>query len=173
MKSQQVHDNARRSLVAVVLAAIAISVNHVFALGPAAYALGATLVVVPVTLLLWFRSTRSTVALTAYSAMSLWIALGFGIYKGLWKGVLRIFLGSALAATSNAYPNPAVGSFVFEASGILMFIGGLFVAWYGYQLVTSVWELRAGRPWQSGALVASSAAVAAAAGVAIVAAFVV
>jgi len=169
MNGQPVHDNARRSLVAVVLTAIAITVNHVFALGSAAYGLGAALIVVAVALLLWFRNSRSTIALTGYAAMSAWIALGFGVYKGLWKGVLRLFLGSGLAAVSNEYPNPPVGSFAFEASGILMFVGGLFVAYYGYRFVTSVWESRTGRPWRFGS---SFALGATAAGLAIIAGYV-
>src|SRR4029450_963262 len=55
--------------------------------------------------------------------------------KGLWRGVLRLFLGTALAALSTSFPKPAIGPYPFEASGILMFVGALFVAYYAIELL--------------------------------------
>jgi ABC-type branched-subunit amino acid transport system substrate-binding protein len=104
------------------------------------------LTAVPAGLLLWFRKTKSNVALGGYLLMNLWIVVGFGFYKGLWKGVLRLFIGSALAAVSTSFPRPAVGTFAFEASGILMFVAGLFVAYYAVQLARAVRAWRAGTP---------------------------
>src|SRR4030095_12186255 len=109
--TDQMHNAARRSLLSVVLTAVAITVNHLYSLGLAALVLGGLLVVVPTGLLLWFRRTRSVAVLTAYAMTSLWIVVGFGVYKGLWRGVLRLFLGTALAALSTSFPKPAIGPY--------------------------------------------------------------
>ena len=89
--------------------------------------------------MLWFRKTRSRIAFAGYVALSLWIALGFGLMKGLWKTTLRLFLGSYLASVSTEFPKPVLGTPAFELSGVLMFIGGLFVLYFGYRLATLVY----------------------------------
>jgi ABC-type branched-subunit amino acid transport system substrate-binding protein len=135
----RMHHAARRSLTSVALTAAAIAANHRYVLGPRALLLGALLIGVPAALLLWFRRSRSKVALGGYLLMTLWIVVGFGLYKGLWNGVLRLFLGSWLASLSSSYPKPTIGTFGYEGSGILMFVGSLFVAYYAFELI------RAGR----------------------------
>ena len=130
----QLHHAATRSLASVMVTAIAIAINHLYSLGSVALALGGALILVSTAFLLWFRKTGSRAALVGYLGVSLWITIGFGIYKGLWFGVLRLFLGTALASMSTAFPKPAIGAYAFEASGVLMFVGALFVAFYGYEL---------------------------------------
>lgn len=125
------HQYARLSLASVILTAAMITVNHVYSLGPRAFGLGAALLVVPTALLLWSRNTRSRVAFTGYLLMNLWIVAGFGLMNGLWDVTLPLFLGTLLASLSTSFPRPTLGPFPFEASGILTFIGSLFVAYYG------------------------------------------
>src|SRR6266487_890139 len=129
------HEAARRSLISVSLTAVMITANHLYVLGPKAFGLGAVLLVVPAALLWWFRNTQSPVAFAGYLLMNLWIVVGFGVIKGLWGITLPLYLGTGLAAVSAAYPKPILGPYGFEASGILMFIGSLFVAYYAYQLL--------------------------------------
>ena len=126
---------ARRSLISVTLTAVMITANHLYVLGPKAFGLGAVLLVGPAALLWWFRNTRSSVAFAGYLFMNLWIVVGFGLIKGLWGITLPLYLGTGLAAVSAAYPKPMLGPYGFEASGILMFIGSLFVAYYAFQLL--------------------------------------
>jgi hypothetical protein len=76
--------------------------------------------------------------------MNLWIVVGFGLYKGFWLGTLRLFLGTALASLSTSFPKPTIGTYGFEAGGILMFIGSLFVAFYGFELVRAALARSAG-----------------------------
>jgi ABC-type branched-subunit amino acid transport system substrate-binding protein len=140
------HHAARRSLASVILAAVAIAVNHLYSLGPAALLLGGVLVVLPTALLLWFRRSQSRVALLAYAAVSAWIVLGFGAYKGLWRGVFRLFVGTGLAAISTSFPKPTIGSYEFEASGILMFVAALFVAYYGLELLRAAFATTGDAP---------------------------
>src|SRR6266571_9122308 len=126
---------SRLSILSVVLTAIAITVNHVFVLGPAAFALGAVLLVLPPLLMWWFTATNSRVALVGYLLMNLWIIVGFGLIKGLWEGGLRLFLGTFLASVSTAFPQPVIGTAGFELSGLLTFIGSVFVLYYGYKFL--------------------------------------
>ena len=126
-----------RSVVAVALTAVAITFNHVFTLGSGAFVLGAALLAVPPTLWIWFRRTGNRWALAAYGAMLAWIVVGFGVIKGLWDITLPIFVGTLLSSVSTAYPKPVFGAFGFEISGVAMFIGSLFVFYYGLQLIRS------------------------------------
>src|SRR5437867_8549335 len=129
------HTYARRSLLSVIVTAVLITVNHLYPLGTGALGLGAVLVLVPTALLWWFRTTRSRVAFAGYLLMNLWIVIGFGLIKGLWKSTLPVFLGTLLASVSTSFPRPTLGPVPFELSGILTFIGSLFVLYYGYRLV--------------------------------------
>jgi len=126
------------SLVSVIVTALMITVNHIFALGAKAFGLGAVLIVVPAVLLWVFTRTRSRVALIGYLLMNVWIIVGFGWVKGLWEGALRLYVGTLLASLSTSFPRPVIGSFWFEVSGILTFVGSLFVLYYGYQLMRAL-----------------------------------
>ena len=93
------------------------------------------LLVLPALLMWWFTATKSKIALSGYLLMNLWIIVGFGLIKGLWDGVLRLFLGTLLSLVSTSCPRPEIGSYAFEASGILMFVGSLFVLYYAVKLI--------------------------------------
>ena len=138
------HTCARRSLLSVTVTAALITVNHLYPLGTRALGLGAVLVVLPTTLLWWFRTTRSRVAFAGYLLMNLWIVVGFGLIKGLWKSTLPVFLGTLLASVSTSFPRPTLGPVPFELSGILTFIGSLFVLYYGYRLARANHDAAAG-----------------------------
>src|SRR6267378_3156149 len=129
------------SLASVSLTAVAITVNHLYTLGAGALILGAVLLVVPAGLWQWFRPTASTGAFIGYMLMNVWIVVGFGWIKGLWDSTLKVFLGTLLASISTTFPKPAIGPFGFEISGILVFIGSLFVLYYALKLLP--WEPKA------------------------------
>jgi ABC-type branched-subunit amino acid transport system substrate-binding protein len=158
----EVHMNTpstRASLASVLLAAAAITINHGYTLGPRALALGAALAVVAASLWWWWRATRSRVALGGYLLVNLWIVVGFGLYKGFWRGALRLYVGTALSSISTWFPRPVVGRPLFEASGVAMFICALFVLYHGVQLIWGEWAWR-GRA-TAAALLAAAIAVAA------------
>src|SRR5262245_48329030 len=148
-KEEVMHNYPRLSILSVVLTAIAITVNHIFTLGPGAFVLGAVLLVLPALLMWWFEATRSKVALAGYLAMNLWIVVGFGLIKGLWDGAFRLFLGTLFSSWSTSYPRPEIGSYAFEASGILMFVGSLFVLYYAAKLIQASRAEQPGEPLQS------------------------
>ena len=134
----------RASLISVVLTAVAITVNHTYTLGTGALVLGGALVVVPAILLMWFRKTESKAALIGYLLINAWIVVGFGLLKGLWDTTFRLFLGTLLSSLSTAFPKPVIGTFAFEISGILTFIGSWFVLYYAVRLLlaSEVWGAR-------------------------------
>src|SRR5216117_4133029 len=138
------HTYARRSLLSVTVTAALITVNHLYPFGTTALGLGAVLVLVPTALLWWLRTTRSRVAFTGYLLMNLWIVIGFGLIKGLWKSTLPVFLGTLLASVSTSFPRPTLGPVPLELSGILTFIGSLFVLYYGYRLLRANHDAAAG-----------------------------
>jgi ABC-type branched-subunit amino acid transport system substrate-binding protein len=138
------HRYARLSLISVILTAVMITANHTYTLGARAFILGLVLIVGPVGLLWWYRNTKSRLAFNAYLAMNLWIIIGFGLLKGLWDITLKLFLGSLLAAWSTSFPIPALGTYGYEASGILTFIGSLFVLYYAFKLVQAKREAEEG-----------------------------
>jgi ABC-type branched-subunit amino acid transport system substrate-binding protein len=130
-----VQPSGRASLMSVMLTSVAITVNHVYTLGAGAFLLGTTLLVVPAMLWVWFRTTQSKLALAGYLLVNAWIIVGFGALKGLWDSALPIFAGTFLASASTAYPKPVFGSFGYEISGVVMFLGTLFVLYYGVRLI--------------------------------------
>ena len=86
-----VHRYALKSLISVLVTASLITVNHLYSLGPAAFGLGAVLVVLSVALLWWFKATGSGVPFAGYLLVSLWIVVGFGLQNGLWEIILNLF----------------------------------------------------------------------------------
>jgi ABC-type branched-subunit amino acid transport system substrate-binding protein len=139
-----IHYAARASLATVAIEAVAIAVNHAFTLGPKAALLGLALLVVPAGLLLRFRNSRRPAALTAYLLVLGWIVAAFGLYKGLWRSVLPVYVGTLLSSMSTAFPRPLLGPPAFAASGVAVFIGALFVFAYAVRLARADRARRSG-----------------------------
>src|SRR5881296_670873 len=136
----ELHRAARRSLLSIGVTAALITINHLYALGPKAFGLGAVLIVVPTLLLWWFKRTSSNVAFGGYLVMNLWVVIGFGLLKGLWRSTLPVFVGTLLSALSTSYPRPTLAPVWVEVSGVAMFIGSAFVAAFAYRLVRTRWN---------------------------------
>src|SRR5438067_222110 len=150
MSTNDVRRVNRASLFCVMLTAIVITANHFYTLGPAALVLGAALAVVPAALFVWYDKTGSMPALIGYLLMNGWMVIGFGM-KGLWTAVLPVFAGTLLSSVSTAFPKPAIGAYGFEMTGIGMFLGSLFVAYYAIEMMPG----RRLRTWLTTAAVTS------------------
>ncbi|HYY52165.1 MAG TPA: ABC transporter substrate-binding protein [Myxococcales bacterium] len=123
--------DARLSLATVLATSLLTTVHHYYRMGFFALLLGAAVVGIPLVTLLWFRRTRHPLALLGYALSSGWVIIGFGIIDGLWKSTLKIFLGNFLLADYAQYFSWApIGSFPFEATGILASVTSLFAAYY-------------------------------------------
>src|SRR4030095_1429668 len=72
------------------------------------------------------------------------------------------FAGTWLSSMSTAYAKPVFGAFGFEISGVLMFVGSLFVLYYGLELIPTGergWKLSAGAALTIAAIVFAFVAV--------------
>jgi ABC-type branched-subunit amino acid transport system substrate-binding protein len=125
------HRPARLSLAGVLATSFLTTFHHYYRMGFLTLVLGAAVVGLPLATLLWFRRTRSPAALWGYALTSSWVIVGFGIIDGMWKSTLKLFLGNFLLARYSQYFSWApVGSFPFEASGILASITSLYAAYW-------------------------------------------
>src|SRR5437867_2761565 len=104
----ELHRAARRSLLSIGVTAALITINHLYALGPKAFGLGAVLIVAPSLLLWWFMPTISYATFGSYLLINLLLVIGFVLIKGLWKSTLPVFLGTLLSALSTSYPRPTL-----------------------------------------------------------------
>jgi ABC-type branched-subunit amino acid transport system substrate-binding protein len=86
---------------------------------------------------MYFRKSGNRAAFAGYMLVNLWIVVGFGLLKGFYGTALRLFVGTALASESTAFAAPAIGTIGVEMSGLAMWIGSLFVFYYGYRLLDS------------------------------------
>ena len=107
-------------------------------MGLRAVVLGGGLLGVAIALLLRYRARRRRLALAGYLLVNLWIVLGFGLWKGLWNGALRLYLGTLLAWLSPSFPRPALRGYLAETSAVAMFVASLFVAYHALRLVRAV-----------------------------------
>ena len=132
---------ARLSLASVVTTSIITTVHHIYKLGPGAFGLGAVIIALPIVLLLWFEKTRSSAALVGYGLVNVWIIIGFGLVDGLWDHTLKLYLGNFLLSNYSHYFSwSPVGSFPFEAAGILASIGSMFAAYFGYKFLRAAYD---------------------------------
>lgn len=135
---------ATHSLVSTLLTGILTSVHHAYEIGYLAFVLGLVVVVLPALSMQWFRQTGSKAALWIFRLLTAWLVIGFGLADGLWNHVIKT-LGfyyvllpahggdaKVVERTFSILP-PAVGNFIFEGTGILTFVAGLFAAYYAYK----------------------------------------
>jgi ABC-type branched-subunit amino acid transport system substrate-binding protein len=150
--------NARLSLLAVLATSLSTTVHHWERMGPRSLLLGLAVLGLPVVLWLVARRTRSRLARAAYVAVSAWIVIGFGLYDGMWRSTLKLFLGNYfLVKYSQYFSWDRIGSFPFEATGILASIAGVFALVYTARAVgVRVWQAAALALSVTAALVSTS-----------------
>lgn len=133
-----------RSLVSTMLTGTLTSFHHAYELGPLALLLALVVVALPALSMRRFIQTGSTAALWSYRLLTAWLVIGFGMADGLWNHIIKT-LGfyyvllpahggdaKVVERTFSILP-PEVGNFLFEGTGILTFVAGLFAAYYGYK----------------------------------------
>jgi ABC-type branched-subunit amino acid transport system substrate-binding protein len=131
-----VHNFARLSLASVLLTSAMTTIHHYYRFGFFTVLLGLVTVGAPTLTLWWFRKSRSAVALVAYGLASSWIIVGFGLVDGMWRSTLKLFLGHFLLAQYSQYFSwDRVGSFPFEATGIVASVTSLFAGYYTVRFV--------------------------------------
>ena len=151
-------------LMSLAATAVLIAINHLPSLGPRAVVLGLVVFLAPAGLWAWLERTGSRAALAGFVLANAWIVVGFGLVKGLWRTALRLFLGTLLSTLSTSFPRPATGPYLFEATGLLIFVGTLLVLVHALQMLPRGLQERAGRHRRAlrGAAVLAGAALVAA-----------
>jgi ABC-type branched-subunit amino acid transport system substrate-binding protein len=122
-------------LVALAATALLIATNHFYSLGPKALGLGSMVFLAPAASLTWLRRTGNRVALAGFVLTNAWVVVGFGLWKGLWRTVLPLFLGTFLSSVSTAFARPTTGPYLVEATGILIFFTSLIVLVFACRLL--------------------------------------
>ena len=67
--------------------------------------------------------------------LNVWIIVGFGLFKGLWKTALPLLVGTFLPSVSTPFPKPPFGTVGMEVSGLLTLVGGLVVLYAAWRLI--------------------------------------
>ncbi len=96
-------------LLSLSATAVLATINHLFSLGPRAAVLGAAIFLAPSVSLYWMRRSGTTAARVGFVLTNAWVVVGFGMFKGLWRGVLPLFLGTLLSRLSTSFPAPTTG----------------------------------------------------------------
>ena len=132
------HKYAQLSFISIFAISLMTTIHHYYRLGFLTLVLGLLVIGLPAVLGLLFKKTKSPLALLGYGLVSGWIIIGFGLIDGLWDSTLKLFLGNFLLVQYGQYFswNP-VGSFLFEATGVLASIASLFAIYYLYRFFQS------------------------------------
>ena len=137
--------NARLSLLAVLTTSLFTTAHHWERMGPRSLLLGLSVVGLPLALWLVARRTGNRLLRAAYVAASAWVIVGFGLYDGMWRSTLKLFLGNFfLVKYSQYFSWDRIGSFPFEATGILASVAAVFALVYTARAVSlRVWKASA------------------------------
>ena len=137
-----VHKFARLSLASIIITAVFITIHHLYKLGPPALILGSVIVASGVMLLRWFRSTKGIIPLILYVLLNVWLIVGFGLMDGFWDSTIKVFFANFLFPGSRLFIRLPLGPYLFELSGVLTFLGSMYILYYGYKFFSAVFVAR-------------------------------
>jgi hypothetical protein len=146
--------NARLSLIGISAMLVITSIHHVFRLGYALLIPAVILTALPYVLWRWHAQSKSALSLGIYAMYNGLMFSWFGFIDGFMDHVLKAiglanttFLpgGEAeVVATKLSLWSPAAGNLLYEGTGILTFIVGVFAMVYLASLLRANWA--SGRP---------------------------
>lgn len=129
------------SLISVIATAVFTSIHHVYEIGFLAVALVLLFIVSPILLMQQYRKTGKKVFLWLYGLLNTWLVIGFGLVDGLFNHTLKLlsFQVHALLAlhggSTKAVEKAFEGNLIYEGTGVLTFVAGIFAAYYGYKFI--------------------------------------
>ena len=135
-----VHEYAKLSLISISIATMFIVWHHFYVMGIKTLIFIPLFLVLPVILLLWFRNTKSKIALTLYGLICAWIVIGFGFLEGFLVNTLKIIGYYLLIPLQSVHggnlPLPDLSfNIFFDGTGMFMFIAAIFVAYFGFRFL--------------------------------------
>jgi ABC-type branched-subunit amino acid transport system substrate-binding protein len=134
--AQERHLFARLSFAALALTLVFTSLRHVYRFGWVALAFNLVTVLL-LLMLLWYRSTRHSLAVWIYALVGTWVVTGFGLVDGLWAGTLSLY-GRYFFPNAGIFPRSAPRPFGFEAAAILASVTSVFALYYGFRFLRTI-----------------------------------
>ena len=130
------------SIVSVSLTAALAAFTHAYDFGGAALAVGGIAIVLLIMAGLGYQRTGHRAWMLFYALLNLWIIVGFGIVGGFWNHAVKVTLCAVYGGTLPSSLEPwfislEPGTVVYEAAGILTFVGSMAAAVFGYRFVRS------------------------------------
>lgn len=135
------------TLVSTTVATIAVSVHHVFRLGPELIVPGIVLVALPIALLLWIRARSSHLATGLFAALVALIFTWFGVVDGLLDHLLKaiglenltILPGgeAEVVATYYSLGSRGTSAAFYEGTGLVEAIASIVMLGFTVALVAS------------------------------------
>ncbi len=136
---------ASRSLISIIATAALTSIHHFYEIGFLAVVLVLLFIVAPILLMQQFRNTGKKVLLWIYGLLNTWLVIGLGLVDGLFNHTMKLlsFQVHALltlhGGSTKAVEKTFEGNLIYEGTGVLTFVTGIFAAYYGYKFIrTSV-----------------------------------
>ena len=130
------------SILSVSMTAALAAFTHAYDFGGAALAVGGIAIVLLTTSGLGYQRSGNRAWMLFYALLNLWIIVGFGIVGGFWNHAVKVVLcavyGGTLPSSLEAwFISLEPGTVVYEAAGILTFVGSMAAAVFGYRFVRS------------------------------------
>ncbi len=135
---------ASLSLISIIATAVLTSIHHFYEVGFLAVVLVLLFIVFPIFLMQQFRNTRKKVFLWLYGLLNTWLVIGLGLVDGLFNHTIK-FLNLQVHAllalhggSTKAVEKAFEGNLIYEGTGVLTFVTGIFAAYYGYKFIQSI-----------------------------------
>ena len=129
------------SLISIIITGMFTSIHHTYEIGAHAIFLVLLFMVLPALLMRWFRNTGNRVSLWIYGLLNAWLVVGLGLVDGFWNHTIKpigfqiqaliAFHGGGTVAGEKTFE----GNIIYEVTGVLTFVAGMFAAYYGIKFI--------------------------------------
>ncbi|NJD22619.1 MAG: hypothetical protein FIA82_08125 [Melioribacter sp.] len=132
---------ASQSLMSIIATAVFTSIHHFYEIRFLAVVLVLLFIGSPILLMQQFRNTRKRVFLWIYGILGIWLVIGLGLVDGLFNHTMKLLSlqvhallalhGGGTKAVEKAFE----GNLIYQGTGVLTFVAGMFAAYYGYKFI--------------------------------------
>lgn len=129
------------SLISIIVTGVFTSLHHFYEIGFLAVVLVLFFIVSPTLLMKQFRNTGKRVFLWIYGILGIWLVIGLGIVDGLFNHTAKLLslqvhaLLASHGGGTKAVEKAFEGNIIYEGTGILTLIAGMFAAYYGHKFI--------------------------------------
>ncbi|MDP2036142.1 MAG: hypothetical protein Q8L04_02080 [Ignavibacteria bacterium] len=129
------------SIISVIVTAVLTFVHHFYEIGFLAVILVLLFIVTPILLMQQLRNTRKKVFLWLYGLLNTWLVIGLGLVDGLFNHTFKLLsfqvhvLLALHGGSTKVVEKTFEGNLIYEGTGVLTFVTGIFAAYYGYKFI--------------------------------------